>query len=209
LEKRDKIETKIYEFLGVLFFQKCVFALEKIIHFKDKGKNINYHIKSNNIDELENFQKFLYFNGFIHVRNFVILFIFLIFQSIYLNPMFLIYTIPALIKNAYCVMLQRYNYIRINHVIKLKKHQIQQRNIKKMEKIQESEALSRVKKDNVEVTLEQIQNLKKFIQGTDDVYLDTQSLNLLYLLKELAECDTKEIQQASIEKSNYVLKGGK
>lgn len=199
---------KIYEALGVLFFQKCVFALEKMIHFKDKGKNINYHIKNSNIDELENFRKFLYFNGFIHVRNFGVLFVFLIFQSVFLNPLFLLYTIPALIKNAYCVMLQRYNYIRINRVIELKKRQIHQRNEKKMEILQESEALQKVKSDDVNITLEQIQNLKKFIQGTDDVYLDKQSLNILYLLKEIAECDTRDNSKENIKKANYVLKGG-
>lgn len=205
MKKIEKLELKIYEYLGVLFFQKCVFILEKLIHFKDKGKNINYHIKNYNIDELENFKKFLYFNGFIHVRNTLILIVCTIIQALFLHPVFLIYLIPSLIKNIYCVMLQRYNYIRLNKVIELKKNQIQRRNLKIVKKIKESNKLQVIKQNDISVTLEQIQNLKKFIQGTDDVYLDRDSLNLLYLLKEFVECDKKENK----DEKTYVLKGGR
>ena len=38
MKERHKVETKIYELLGIKKFKKAVFKLEKIIHRKDKGK---------------------------------------------------------------------------------------------------------------------------------------------------------------------------
>lgn len=205
MKKIKELEPKIYELLGVLFFQKCVFKLEKIIHFKDKGKNINYHIKNYNIDQLEEFKKFLYFNGYIHLRNLLILLPVLVIQSIFFSPLFLLYTIPAIIKNAYCVMLQRYNYIRISKLAELKKKQIELRNSKKIEKIKENDRIQKLKQDDLNLNLEQIKNLKNFIQGTEDIYLDEQSLNILYALKELINCNDKSNDE---HKQSYVLKGG-
>lgn len=49
-------EEKIYELLGIKLFKKAVFKLEKIIHRKDKGKNINYHIKK--ADSVESVNSF-------------------------------------------------------------------------------------------------------------------------------------------------------
>ena len=206
MKKLKELEPKIYEFLGVLFFQKCVFTLEKIIHLKDKGKNINYHIKNYNIDQLEAFKKFLYFNSYIHVRNLLILFPVLVIQTIFFSPLFLLYTIPAIIKNAYCVMLQRYNYIRISKIAELKKKRIEHLNSKKIEKMKENDKIQKLKQDDPNLTLEQIKNLKKFIQGTEDVYLDEQSLNILYALKDLINLDDKSNDE---HKQSYVLKGGK
>ena len=45
MKKDQKIETKVYELFEVKLFKKATFKLEEIIHRKDKGKNINYHIK--------------------------------------------------------------------------------------------------------------------------------------------------------------------
>lgn len=192
MKKLKELEPKIYECLGVKQFQKLVFLLEKVIHFKDKGKNINYHIKNYSIDELEQFKKFLYFNGFIHVRNSVVLVLFLIIQILFLNPIILVYIVPSLIKNIYCVMLQRYNYIRIDKAITHKKKKIEKKTSHKVEKLVESEKFENVKIINKEVSLEQLQKLKKFLEGTSDAYLDESSLEMLTLLKELIGVDEKD-----------------
>ena len=53
----------------VVHFRKLVFALQRLIHRKDKGHNINYHIPHQDIESFDAFDKYLFYNGAIHVRN--------------------------------------------------------------------------------------------------------------------------------------------
>ena len=69
---KEKVELSIYEKLGIKKFRKMVFLLEKIIHKKDKGKNRNYHLDGFGVSSIENFKKFIYYNGTIHVKNIAI-----------------------------------------------------------------------------------------------------------------------------------------
>ena len=122
-KKREDLELKIYKALGVKHFRNLAFKLEKLIHIKDKKKNINYHINDcKDLVSVDKFKKYLYYNGFIHVKN-------LIFGSVGLALMIILNAsiVPVialstlLLKDAYCVMLQRYNWIRITrHEEKLK-----------------------------------------------------------------------------------------
>lgn len=111
----SKIEMRIYELLGVKQFQKLVFILEKIVHHKDKGKNINYHIPNNDISALDAFIKYLFYNGTIHVRNLAVFVGYLSIKIIFsLQIGFYDYVLAVLaVKDLYCVMLQRYNLLRI------------------------------------------------------------------------------------------------
>jgi hypothetical protein len=113
--KRFKLEAKFYEICGVRLFRKCVFALEKWIHRRDKGTNINYHIASMDSTAAKEFIKYLFYNGSIHMRNIAYYCIFCTIRySLY--PFFHhLDVIPLIfaIKDIYCVMLQRYNYIQI------------------------------------------------------------------------------------------------
>ena len=118
-KKGEDLELKIYKALGVKHFRNLAFKLEKLIHIKDKKKNINYHINDcKDLVSIDKFKKYLYYNGFIHVKN-------LIFGSVGLALMIILNAsvVPVialstlLLKDAYCVMLQRYNCIRINQLI--------------------------------------------------------------------------------------------
>lgn len=111
----EKREMRIYEVLGVKQFQQLVFLLEKIIHRKDKGKNINYHIPNNDISALDAFIKFLFYNGAIHTRNLVIFVVYLSLKFLFsFQIRFYDYILIALaVKDLYCIMLQRYNLLRI------------------------------------------------------------------------------------------------
>ena len=113
--ERLKLEAKIYEIFGVKIFRKCVFALEKWIHRKDKGTNINYHIASIDSAATKEFVKYLFYNGSIHVRNIVYYCIFCVIRySLYPFIHYLdIIPLVFVIKDVYCVLLQRYNYIQI------------------------------------------------------------------------------------------------
>lgn len=115
MKSNRKIETKMYELLGIKQFRKAVFKLEKIIHRKDNGKNTNYHIQNNTISSIEEFKKYLYYNGTIHTKN-LIRGIPLLALMYLFNFKILPFTLLSawLIKDAYCVMLQRYNWIKLS-----------------------------------------------------------------------------------------------
>lgn len=113
--KLYSFEKKLYEALGVRCFRVLVFKLEKLIHYRDKGTNINYHISKYEPSALEDFVKYLFYNGAIHVRNVAYFAIYVILRLI-LGTDLRWYDIVLLlfaVKDVYCVMLQRYNYIRI------------------------------------------------------------------------------------------------
>lgn len=112
----NSIEMKMYEILGVQIFRVLVFKLEKLIHRKDKGRNTNYHIASIEPQAADGFIKYLWYNGAIHARN--ILFFLALFAVRYI--VFRSFSVIDILlwllclKDCYCVMLQRYNFLRIS-----------------------------------------------------------------------------------------------
>lgn len=167
------MESKIYEILGVKQFKKLTFKLEKYIHRKDKGTNKNYHLKGKDISAIENFKKYLYYNGFIHAKNSIFLitsltiFILTVGFNYYLIPFILL-----LIKDLYCVMLQRYNWIKLNEY----KEKLEQREKRKIEK----EAKKIIKKEipndleRIDIMLEELRKLKDYLtnNGTAEINSD-------------------------------------
>lgn len=167
------MESKIYEILGVKQFKKLTFKLEKCIHRKDKGTNKNYHLKGKDISAIENFKKYLYYNGFIHAKNSIFLitsltiFILTVGLNYYLIPFILL-----LIKDLYCVMLQRYNWIKLNEY----KEKLEQREKRKIEK----EAKKIIKKEipndleRIDIMLEELRKLKDYLtnNGTAEINSD-------------------------------------
>lgn len=167
MSNKKKLELKIYEFLGVKQFKKAVFMLEKIIHKRDKGKNINYHIKnSNDRESVDSFKKYLYYNGFIHTKNLItgipiIVFAILCGQ----NLLFLISLILFLIKDVYCVMLQRYNWLKISEFEK----KLEIRDEKKIDLSQKNFAKKEIKIKMIEkdvssdIMIEKLQLLRSYL----------------------------------------------
>lgn len=167
MTKKQKIETKIYELLGVKIFKKLVFRLEKIIHRKDKGQNINYHIKNSITKEsIDSFRKYLYFNGYIHTRNIIkgiaAIFIMIIFS---VHPIFVIILSLLLIKDAYCIMLQRYNWIKLNCTENKLNVREERQIVRKTSKI-DNEVLKekiKIKCINEEELIEELKKLRNYL----------------------------------------------
>ena len=133
----EKIEIKIYKFLGIEKFKRLVFKLENFIHRNDNMKNINYHvINSNSISSVENFKKYLYNNGKIHVRSLIngviIIGITLILG---INPLILTFLGLLMIKDIYCIMLQRFNWIKIKEFQRKLKEKEERKIIKEKESL--------------------------------------------------------------------------
>ena len=134
----QKIEKKLYEILGVRFFRVLVFKLEKAIHHRDKRKNTNYHIANYEPSSLDAFIKYLFYNGAIHARNILYFAIYVLFRLIWGQELdwFDVIMFVFAVKDIYCVMLQRYNYIRINERKKRLEEKRKSRLQKKFDRLQ-------------------------------------------------------------------------
>ena len=164
-----QIEKRIYETLGVRLFQKLVFILEKIIHFIDHGRNKNYHFNLERFDYLEDYKKFIVYNASIHIRNIVYIFVYIVIRVIIglINKCFKIHQIDyilllLLIKDLYCIMLQRYNYLRIQQYQKFK-DKIKKKNIDMYYQLYEKSLII----DN-EISVEYYNLVTKLIHAIED-----------------------------------------
>lgn len=146
------IEKKIYEFLGIKTFRKLCFKLSDIVSLltvnviffpitrkmskKEKeeildsdGEQNNYIIgRIRDIDDIKKFKKWLFVNAGIHILLLYELSPFIL--SVLTGTASLLTTIntfAAVIGNLYCIMLQRYNCIRINQFIKKVEPQYERR----------------------------------------------------------------------------------
>ena len=172
------MESKIYEFLGVKYFKQLTFKLEKLIHRKDKGQNKNYHLMGNGIDAIENFRKYLYYNGFIHVKNSIALIIGL--TVFVLTTGFNYYLIPfilLLIKDLYCVMLQRYNWIKLNEYKEKLEQRENRKVMKEANKIKEKDFSYNL--EQINAMLDELRKLKDYLTNNGTVNIDNDGYKML------------------------------
>jgi len=129
---KKNIEMRLYELLGVKAFRKFVFGIYYVAMIptslgktKEERKKIMYNTASNynlgkveNLEDLMKFKKMIYFNAFIHTSVLIMLIPNFLRIANGTSSIFnLVFTGLLGPINAYCVMLQRYNLIRINKVI--------------------------------------------------------------------------------------------
>lgn len=172
------MESKIYEFLGVKYFKQLTFKLEKFIHRKDKGQNKNYHLMGNGIEAIENFRKYLYYNGFIHVKNSIALIIGL--TVFVLTTGFNYYLIPfilLLIKDLYCVMLQRYNWIKLNEYKEKLEQRENRKVMKEANKIKEKDFSYNL--EQINTMLDELRKLKDYLTNNGTVNIDNDGYKML------------------------------
>lgn len=126
-------EMKFYELLGIKTFRKMAFALAGATLFlfmpKVPKEKRNYYLYENpsnysigkisSLEDILKFKKKLLFNASIHLFGFVILVpdAIKIISGLATIPTTIL-TLFLSIINLYCVMLQRYNWIRINKLAK-------------------------------------------------------------------------------------------
>ncbi len=130
MKKKKTIEMQIYELLGVKVFRKMAFALRDTLSFpltikmsKEERKNFLYNTASNynigktrNLENIKKFKKELFKNAGIHIFGLLFCLINVLKDTGIIATIDLIF----LIINNYCIMLQRYNCIRINELIERK-----------------------------------------------------------------------------------------
>ena len=206
MKKENNIELKLYELLGVKIFRKIAFFVRDSLIFmltfwwkKEKRYELLY-VKPNNYiigkdgNILENMKKFkgsLLTNAIIHIICILVAMPSVLDIINGMGSMFLIIqTSLYIILNIYCIMLQRYNHIKINRVIKkLESREVKKKNII-FEEIKKDYDISKVdykfydKKYNEKIitcgdflkiaTLEQLKTYREFLKNIDkrsDAYI--------------------------------------
>ena len=128
--KNKDVEMRIYELLGVKIFRKMAFFLRDSFYAliiskmsPDDRKNYLYHTFSNynignsmDLKKVKAFKKMIYINAGFHLILLCDCFPDVINMIRGIYPFSIITLLPFAI-NLYCVMLQRYNYIKINKYI--------------------------------------------------------------------------------------------
>lgn len=201
MTKKEEIEVKIYKKIGIEKFKKLTLYLEKRIHKKDKGQNINYHPKKLTKGSIKKFRKFFYYNGFIHSRNLIfgvpLLIVMIIFK---LNPIFITFLSLWLLKDAYCVMLQRYNWIETNETLKrivsIEQEKIEDR--KKDCNIEKLKEILKEKNIDKEECIKKIEDLKNVISDENDKIIEFD--NSLEVIEELLTCYKPKVKQKRLIK---------
>jgi len=114
----NEVEWRLYHLLGVEAFRKVVLWIERAKHYKDKGRNVNYHLSGFDVISLEKFNGFFLYNTFLHCVSLIFCVIYLILAVAFgiHNRMMDMFMVLLSIVNVYCIMLQRANYL------KMKKH---------------------------------------------------------------------------------------
>lgn len=163
-----------------------VFKLENLIHRKDKGRNTNYHIAAFDSYEVDGFIKYLFYNGAIHVRN--IIFLTLLFLVRYLvfkwvSPFDIVLWL-LFIKDCYCVMLQRYNYLRIKICNERLTEKREQRIEKRAQKIL-ANAQGTVDIEQAKADLEFVRQFGKSLSERDCVVISEKDIETLNRLRDL------------------------
>ena len=115
-QNNDSAEIFFYQILGIRYFQKLVFQLEKWRRRKDGGKNSNYHLYGIHYDRITRYFAFLAYNALIHLTGLasctVLLAIRRFTGTLWEMTDWLI--LVAAVVNIYCLLLQRYNFLRLN-----------------------------------------------------------------------------------------------
>ena len=124
---KKNIEKRIYEYLGVNIFRKYfLFTYEKLM--KLFHIPIGYRLEEKNIDGIKKYKKFLKSFALGHSMLLIMIII-----SIFYIKMKCYQIILNVGLNLYCIMVQRYNQIRINEIL---------------EKYQELEIRKKIKEKN-------------------------------------------------------------
>lgn len=118
MSRLNLFELRLYRMLGVLPFRKFLFGVERLRHWKDGGKNKNYHMGKSSVGEAGRFEGYLLYNTFLHVVSLLLLAVFFVLKPIRYpgwHPWEIALYVLCLL-NIWCIMLQRYNQLRIRQL---------------------------------------------------------------------------------------------
>ncbi len=189
-EFRQK-EKSFYEKIGVKCIKKLVLKLP-LPKFGAREENNYYLKKGNGIADLQDQKKFFYFNGVIHGVT-------LLWQCFFasVSPVFLLITSVI---QVYLIMLQRYNYIRIEEVIE-KGESLEKKKIKNL-KIYILEKEAQLKMHHVRLYGYELWKEVTISESLEDILNQASYLELMYYKRLFCHLE-KENQQGVWHSDEY------
>lgn len=193
LKKHNHIEMHLYELLGIKWFKKAVLLLERIKHSKDAILNENYHPQDTSKCTLIRFSGYLIYNAIIHITSLIFVFIYFVIMRILSldNIVIDIFMIIVIILNLYCIMLQRYIYLKIRQLINKKQQTAMKAKVYRTANIVNALRDRPPEKENKEIEfLQKMQT--QILSGKDFVLTDDSEqilLNIAELLKPITSIE--------------------
>ena len=133
-------------------FRKLALKLEGFRHRKDNSRNINYHLYGSDISSVKSFTGYLLYNAVCHIISLSFVVSYFVITGI-VGTRYIVLDISMcilLIINLYCIMLQRYTYIKIRgfaeKLVNIKNKRIADRIERLLQKIEHRE-YSELKKE--------------------------------------------------------------
>ena len=119
--KSAELELRIYKSIGVPQFRDLLFRIEKVRRHQSGELNHNYHLKTTSWKSIQIYVAYLIYNSLIHVIALFMALICIALTVIYDSKLYVVYAILACLVffNIWCLLLQRYNYLRIK-ILQLK-----------------------------------------------------------------------------------------
>ena len=113
-------EMRIYELLGVKYWKRFVLWFPCLfIRDPEDRKGGNYWLEDISVSSIKKFKKQLLFNASLHIGAILVTNIpFFIMNLLDNNIPMMIYQVIFFLVNFYCIMLQRYNWLRIKKILK-------------------------------------------------------------------------------------------
>lgn len=193
-------EEKIYEGLGVKYFKRFVIWIQFII-FKLSKTNINkrfqfgsnYFISGGSIKKLKRFRFGLLFNTIVHAWG-----LFCCISSVLAGVTgtgAIINLAVCTLINIYCLMLQRYNNIRLERTIKTK-----QEHIKLLEDRKNQRSLEKALVNSEKLLNESV--LESFIENCDQSLTDSNTLDISVVESEIVPPDVDTEYPLKMEMKN-------
>ena len=115
LSRINEYELAFYRRLGIRKFRDFTFLLEKIRHRKDSLRNSNYHLQQLSYRGAQRHYMYLSYNALIHLMGLVMAIMLILLRRAagYRWTLADLGLSAAVLTNIYCIMLQRYNALRI------------------------------------------------------------------------------------------------
>lgn len=113
------MEMRIYELLGIKYWKRFILWIACLfIRDHEDRKGANYWLEDISAASIKKFKKQLLFNGLYHTGAIVVNDIIVFIMKLLGSNISIIYQVIFFLVNFYCVMLQRYNWLRIKKILK-------------------------------------------------------------------------------------------
>ena len=115
LRRINEYELALYRRLGIRKFRDLTFLLEKLRHRKDSLRNSNYHLQQMSFTGAKRHYMYLSYNALVHMTGLIMAIALILLRRIvgYRWTPADCGLSAAVVTNIYCIMLQRYNALRI------------------------------------------------------------------------------------------------